>query len=116
MLYSNRLQSIRVEHRHNNKGRDNYSTGYIGQKFTINKNQNLTYDGKLFVGAKKLDILSDYDENLLIPRFTDAIDWGWFSFLTKPVSYSINWFYDKVKNFGIAIIAIIAIPKFFTLS
>ncbi len=104
-LIPDKNQSIRVEHRHNNKGRDNYSTGYIGQKFTINKNQNLTYDGKLFVGAKKLDILSDYDENLLIPRFTDAIDWGWFSFLTKPVSYSINWFYDKVKNFGIAIIA-----------
>ena len=104
-LIPDKNQSIRVEHRHNNKGRDNYSTGYIGQKFTINKNQNLTYEGKLFVGAKKLDILSDYDENLLIPRFTDAIDWGWFSFLTKPVSYSINWFYDKVKNFGIAIIA-----------
>ncbi len=104
-LIPDKNQSIRVKHEHYNKGRDNYSTGYIGQKFTINKNQNLTYDGKLFVGAKKLDILSYYDENLLIPRFTDAIDWGWFSFLTKPVSYSINWFYGKIKNFGIAIIA-----------
>ena len=98
-------QSIRVEHRHSNKGRDNYSSGYIGQKYLVNKNDSLVYNGKLFVGAKKLDILSGYDENLSIPRFTDAIDWGWFSFLTKPVSYAINWFYGYAGNFGLAIIA-----------
>ena len=98
-------QSIRVEHRHSNKGRDNYSSGYIGQKYLVNKNDSLVYNGKLFVGAKKLDILSEYDENLSIPRFTDAIDWGWFSFLTKPVSYAINWFYGYAGNFGLAIIA-----------
>ena len=98
-------QSIRVEHRHSNKGRDNYSSGYIGQKYLVNKNDSLVYSGKLFVGAKKLDILSEYDENLSIPRFTDAIDWGWFSFLTKPVSYAINWFYGYAGNFGLAIIA-----------
>ena len=98
-------QSIRVEHRHSNKGRDHYSSGYIGQKYLVNKNDSLVYNGKLFVGAKKLDILSEYDENLSIPRFTDAIDWGWFSFLTKPVSYAINWFYGYAGNFGLAIIA-----------
>ena len=98
-------QSIRVEHRHSNKGRDHYSSGYIGQKYLVNKNDSLVYNGKLFVGAKKLDILSGYDENLSIPRFTDAIDWGWFSFLTKPVSYAINWFYGYAGNFGLAIIA-----------
>ena len=49
-------QSIRVEHRHSNKGRDNYSSGYIGQKYLVNKNDSLVYNGKLFVGAKKLDI------------------------------------------------------------
>ena len=54
---------------------------------------------------KKLNVLSAYDENLSIPRFTDAIDWGWFSFLTKPVSYAINWFFGYAGNFGLAIIA-----------
>ena len=38
-------------------------------------------------------------------RAGDAIDWGWFSFLTKPVSYAINWFFGYAGNFGLAIIA-----------
>ena len=65
----------------------------------------LKYSGKLFVGAKKLDVLSNYNDKLSIPSFTDAIDWGWFSFLTKPVSYAINWFFGYAGNFGLAIIA-----------
>ena len=98
-------QSINVNYRHSNNGRDNYRAGYVGQIFEIKPNNNLAYSGKLFVGAKKLDILSSYDEKLSITRFTDAIDWGWFSFLTKPVSYAINWFFGYAGNFGLAIIA-----------
>ena len=98
-------QSINVNYRHSNNGRDNYRAGYVGQIYEIKPNNNLTYSGKLFVGAKKLDVLSGYDENLSITRFTDAIDWGWFSFLTKPVSYAINWFFGYAGNFGLAIIA-----------
>ena len=98
-------QSINVNYRHSNNGRDNYRAGYVGQVFYIAPNNSLSYDGKLFVGAKKLNVLSSYDEKLSIPRFTDAIDWGWFSFLTKPVSYSINWFFGYAGNFGLAIIA-----------
>ena len=98
-------QSINVNYRHGNNGRDNYRAGYVGQIYQIKPNNNLTYGGKLFVGAKKLDVLSGYDENLSITRFTDAIDWGWFSFLTKPVSYAINWFFGYAGNFGLAIIA-----------
>ncbi len=98
-------QSINVNYRHSNNGRDNYRAGYVGQIFEIKPKNNLAYSGKLFVGAKKLDILSNYDEKLSITRFTDAIDWGWFSFLTKPVSYAINWFFGYAGNFGLAIIA-----------
>ncbi len=98
-------QSINVNYRHGNNGRDSYRAGYVGQIYNITPNDSLTYSGKLFVGAKKLNILSKYDENLSITRFTDAIDWGWFSFLTKPVSYAINWFYGYAGNFGLAIIA-----------
>ena len=98
-------QSINVNYRHSNNGRDNYRAGYVGQIFKINEGSNLQYSGKLFVGAKKLDILSEYDDKLSITRFTDAIDWGWFSFLTKPVSYAINWFFGYAGNFGLAIIA-----------
>ena len=98
-------QSINVNYRHGNNGRDSYRAGYVGQIYNISPNNGINYGGKLFIGAKKLDVLSAYDEKLSIPRFTDAIDWGWFSFLTKPVSYAINWFYGYAGNFGLAIIA-----------
>ncbi len=98
-------QSININYRHGNNGRDSYRAGYVGQIYNIAPNNSLSYGGKLFVGAKKLDILSEYVEKLSISRFTDAIDWGWFSFLTKPVSYAINWFYGYAGNFGLAIIA-----------
>ena len=98
-------EPININYRHGNNGRDSYRTGYVGQIFKISPGASIKYDGKLFAGAKKLDILTSYDNTLSIPRFTDAIDWGWFAFLTKPVSYSINWFFSYVGNFGLAIIA-----------
>ncbi len=104
-LIPDKEQSINVNYRHGNNGRDSYRAGYVGQIYKIAPNNSLEYGGKLFVGAKKLNVLNEYDKNLSIPRFTDAIDWGWFSFLTKPVSYAINWFYGYAGNFGLAIIA-----------
>ena len=98
-------EPVNINYRHGNNGRDSFRTGYVGQIFKVNAGQSLSYNGQLFAGAKNLDILNFYSSNLSIPRFTDAIDWGWFSFLTKPISYAINWFYSYVGNFGLAIIA-----------
>ena len=98
-------EPINVNYRHGNNGRDNYRTGYVGQIFNINPAQSISYNGHLFAGAKNLNILNNYKKTLSIPRFNDAIDWGWFSFLTKPISHAINWFYGYVGNFGLAIIA-----------
>ena len=98
-------EPININYRHGNNGRDNYRAGYVGQIFKIGAGKSTAYDGKLFAGAKNLDILNQYSNKLSIPRFTDAIDWGWFSFLTKPISYAINWFFGYAGNFGLAIIA-----------
>ena len=98
-------EPININFRHGNNGRDSYRTAYVGQIFNVSPGESISYQGKIFAGAKKLDILSGYLEKLSIPRFTDAIDWGWFAFLTKPVSYAINWFYGYAGNFGLAIIA-----------
>ena len=98
-------EPININYRYGNNGRDNYRVGYVGKIYKIKSNQSIEYNGRLFAGAKNLDILNNYSEKLDIPRFTDAIDWGWFSFLTKPISYAINWFYGYAGNFGLAIIA-----------
>ena len=103
-LIPDQNESINVNFRHGNNGRDNFRVGYVGKVVQINSNKKNSYKCQLFAGAKNLNILTKYRNNG-IPKFTDAIDWGWFSFLTKPISYSINWFYSYVGNFGLAIIA-----------
>ena len=103
-LIPDQNKPINANFRHGNNGRDNFRVGYVGEISEIKSKSSNIYNGKLFAGAKNLNILSKYKNNG-IPKFTDAIDWGWFSFLTKPISYSINWFYGYVGNFGLAIIA-----------
>ena len=110
-LIPNQNETINVNFRHSNNGRDNFRVGYAGQVVTINPNTNQINTGKIFAGAKVLRILNQYQKQYNIPRFNDAIDWGWFSFLTKPIFYSINWFYGLVGNFGVAILAFTALMR-----
>ncbi len=104
-LIPDQNESINVNYRHNNNGRDNFRAGYAGQIVNIQPGTNHKYTGKIFAGAKVLKILKKYQKIHNITRFDDAIDWGWFSFLTKPIFIAINWFYGHAGNFGIAIIA-----------
>ena len=98
-------ETINANYRHSNNGKDDFRVGYVGKVFEIKPQSTHLYNGRVFAGAKSLKILDNYKNNNNITRFTDAIDWGWFSFLTKPISYAINWFYGYVKNFGLAIVA-----------
>ena len=104
-LIPNPDETINANYRHSNNGKDDFRVGYVGKVFEIKPQSTLLYKGKVFAGAKSLKILDNYKNNNNITRFTDAIDWGWFSFLTKPISYAINWFYGYVKNFGLAIVS-----------
>ena len=103
-LIPDQNKPINANFRHGNNGRDNFRVGYVGEVKEIYSNSTNVYKGQLFAGAKNLNLLDKYKDSG-VPKFTDAIDWGWFSFLTKPISYAINWFYVYVGNFGLAIIA-----------
>ena len=103
-LIPDQSHQINANYRHGNNGRDNFRVGYVGEVTDIFSKSVNKYNGQLFAGAKNLNILDKYKNNG-IPKFTDAIDWGWFSFLTKPISFAINWFFGYVGNFGLAIIA-----------
>ena len=105
VLIPDQNESINVNYRHNNNGKDSFKVGYAGTVFTIKSGSTISYSGNVFAGAKVLKILKNYQEKYKITRFDDSIDWGWFSFLTRPIFYAINWFYGLVGNFGIAIIS-----------
>ena len=58
----------------------------------------------LFLGPKKYTLLDAYQESDTIPRFTNAIDWGWMEFLAKPMLIVLIWLNDYLGNFGLSIV------------
>ena len=61
-----------------------------------------------FVGPKDLDILSSVN-----PKLATIIDFGWFSFLAKPLFLALHYVNDKwVRNYGWAIILVTVIINF----
>ncbi|MEO9599327.1 membrane protein insertase YidC [Parasphingorhabdus sp.] len=59
---------------------------------------------RLFAGAKENAILEQYEADFGIKNLDRAIDWGWFYWFEKPLFYLLNWLFQLVGNFGVAII------------
>ncbi|MEW4468656.1 membrane protein insertase YidC [Parasphingorhabdus sp. JC815] len=59
---------------------------------------------RLFAGAKETALLDTYKEQYNITLLDRAIDWGWFYWFEKPLFYLLNWLFQLVGNFGVAII------------
>ncbi len=72
-----------------------------------------TADGRLFAGAKEVSIIDGYNDTLGLNKFDRLIDWGYFYFITKPLFLAMDWIYQKVGNFGLAILIITVIIKIF---
>ena len=91
---------------------DRYQVDYIDPKgLLLSNGGTVTSESRLFAGAKKVALLDYYAEQLNIPNFDLAIDFGWFYFLTKPFFYAINWLYGVFGNFGLAVLGFTVIVK-----
>ncbi len=66
---------------------------------------------RLFAGAKVVDILRGYEKSQGIARFDNAVDWGWFWFLTQPLFWLLDIFSKFIGNFGIAILMLTVVVK-----
>ena len=84
---------------------DRYQADYLGAPLVLSKGQTISYESHFFAGAKVLTMIDAYAEELKIPNFDLAIDFGWFYFMTKPFFYAINWLNGLLGNFGVAILA-----------
>jgi YidC/Oxa1 family membrane protein insertase len=63
---------------------------------------------ELYVGPKDLDVLKRIN-----PKLEQVVDFGWFSFLAKPLFLLVNWFNDTfVHNFGWAIVLVTIVINF----
>ncbi len=88
-----------------------YQTDYLLDGREIAPNSETSVTGRLFVGAKVTSLIDGYQDSEGVTNFELLIDWGWFYFLTKPLYYLIDWLFQLVGNFGLAILAVTVIIK-----
>ena len=91
--------------------RDRYEVSYVADAATIAGGTTGVATHRLFAGAKIVDLLQSYRDNLGIKMFEYAVDFGWFFFLTKPIFIILDFLYRMVGNFGIAILILTLIIK-----
>lgn len=79
----------------------------------------------VFGGSKEVDILQAYQKNVYaftpdrssagdnvpVPSFDKAIDWGRLFLLTRPILYTLDFFGELTGNFGVAILILTLIVK-----
>ena len=90
-----------------------YQSDYLGPAQTIAPGGAAAVNGRLFAGAKEVEVVDNYDKLLKLNRFELLIDWGWFYFITKPLFLAMDWIYRHVGNFGVAILIVTVIIKIF---
>lgn len=96
-----------------NPRKDVYQTDYlVVDGLTAAPGASLNHTARLYAGAKVVEMIDAYDEEGIF-RFELMIDWGWFYFLTKPLFLGLDYVYDIVGNFGVAIMIVTVIIKIF---
>ena len=81
-----------------------FKTNFLHDPVTIAPGASAESTDRLFAGAKAVNLLNRYGEELGVNRFDDAVDFGWLWFLTKPMFFVIDFFFRNVGNFGVAIL------------
>lgn len=89
----------------------NYIVNYQSQKFVSQNGEEVSFENKLFAGAKQVSLLDEYSKKYDITRFDLAVDFGWYYFLTKPFFFILQFFSNLLGNYGLAILAITIIVK-----
>jgi len=90
--------------------RDIYQTEAVLPTLTIAPGETVSADLQLFAGAKEWEAIRNYERDG-IDRFLDAIDWGWFFFLTKPIFAVLHYLNAWIGNMGWAIIGLTLLIK-----
>ncbi len=85
-------------------GVDVYEADEVGPAQTLAPGATISSSVHLFAGAKKVSVLAGYESALGIPHFDDAVDWGHFWFITRPIFWLLETIHGYVGNFGVSIL------------
>lgn len=85
-------------------GNHNFAARLDYSDTTIAPGKMIARSTRLFVGAKEKAVLDQYEAGG-VAKFGNAIDWGWFGWLAKPIWWLLTHLANWAGNFGVAIIA-----------
>ncbi|WP_158917310.1 membrane protein insertase YidC [Caulobacter sp. S45] len=88
-----------------------YEADDVGAIRTLAPGATTTSNTRIFAGAKKVSVLANYEKTLGVPHFDDAVDWGHFWFLTRPIFWLLETIHGYVGNFGIAILLLTVVLR-----
>lgn len=93
-------------------GNNKYQVSFLSSKQLVEPNSNnFTFTHQLFLGAKQVKLLDYYSNKYNIKLFDRAIDFGWFYVITKPLFYTLSFFYQYCGNFGVSILIVTVLVK-----
>jgi YidC/Oxa1 family membrane protein insertase len=87
-----------------------FDSGFIAPAVRVQPRSGASYQSHLFAGAKELRLLDTYSEALGTP-LERAIDWGWFRWFMIAIYALLNWLFEHIGNFGVAIICLTVIVR-----
>jgi YidC/Oxa1 family membrane protein insertase len=90
---------------------DRYQADFLSGEKTVAPGATAEAETRFFAGPKVVKLLDKYRDQYGVPHFDDAVDWGYFFFLTKPIFYALDFFYSVTGNFGLAILLLTVIVK-----
>ena len=106
-LIPDQERAVKARFLHDGRGgADKYQTDFLYAPVSIPAGGDSEAVSRLFAGAKEVGLLDDYAEELAIPLFDRAVDFGWFYFLTKPLFQALHYIAGVSGNFGIAILVL----------
>jgi YidC/Oxa1 family membrane protein insertase len=91
-------------------GSGGYQADYALAPSTVAPGQALASNASFFAGAKEKPLLNRYEQEG-IPRFSYAIDWGWFHWFMVPIFDLLLFLFHTLGNFGVAIICLTLIVR-----
>jgi YidC/Oxa1 family membrane protein insertase len=104
-LIPNPAEQIHAVYRDAKDGNlDVYEANYTGAARTVPPGSQVTVTQHLFSGAKTVPLLQAYQKSLGVAHLDDAVDWGMFWFLTRPIFIFLEYIFAHVGSFGIAIL------------
>jgi YidC/Oxa1 family membrane protein insertase len=88
-----------------------FESNFVGQPKTIPAGRQITETTRFFAGAKQVPLLRAYEEKLGVKNLDQAVDWGMFWFLTRPIFSFLAFLQQNIGNFGISILLLTVVVR-----